>query len=269
MLTSLKDKDAQVRYETLRSLQNHPKTQWLQLVLPMTADKVKAVRVAAASLIQTIPETDVPQEFKSSYTQAKGELEVYLLNQADFAHGNILIGDYYYKDNKLPEAERFYKRALKKDSLASLARLSLATVYSAEHKNNEALSVLQLVVKMNAKNDDAWHSMGLLYVEMKQETQAKASFEKAVLLHSQNTRLYYNYGLLLQQEGEIAKAISVFQKGLGIQPNDESLLYAIIFTCSNSKQANVAEGYAKRLFALDPNNQQYQSIYQLYHLIGN
>ena len=269
LLNCLKDKDAQVRYEALKSLLNHPVDHWLQGVLPMLSDKVKAVRIAAASLIQRIPETDVSQEFKSAYAQAKGELEVYLLNQADFAHGNILIGDYYHTNNNLLEAERFYKRALKKDSLASLARLSLATVYSAQHKNNEALSVLQLVVKMDDKNDDAWHSMGLLYVEMKQETQAKTAFEKAVSLHSHNTRLYYNYGLLLQQGGDIAKAITVFQKGLTVQPNDESLLYAIIFTYANSKQTNAAEGYAKRLFALDPNNQQYQSIYQMFHLVGN
>ena len=119
---------------------------------------------------------------------------------------------------------------------------------------------------MDDKNDDAWHSIGLLYVEMKQKDQAKAAFEKAVNLHSHNIRLYYNYGLLLQQEGNTAKAINIFQKGLSEQPNNESLLYALIFTYVNNKQASAAEGYAQRLFGLDPDNEQYQQIYQAFHL---
>ena len=266
LLACLKDANAQVRYEALRSLQNHPAERWLQQALPLLNDKVRAVRIAAASLIQTIPDADVPQEYKAQLSQAKGELENHLLYQADFAHGNILIGDYYHTNNNLPEAERFYKRALQKDSLASLARLSLATVYSAEHKNKEAMAALQLVVRIDDKNDDAWHSIGLLYVEMKQEALAKAAFEKAVSLHSHNTRLYYNYGLLLQQEGNIAKSVSILQKGLALQPNDESLLYAIIFTYANNKQTQAAEGYAKRLYGLDPDNGQYQQIYQVFHL---
>ena len=266
LLACLKDANAQVRYEALRSLQNHPAERWLQQALPLLNDKVRAVRIAAASLVQTIPDADVPQEYKAQLAQAKGELENHLLYQADFAHGNILIGDYYHTNNNLPEAERFYKRALQKDSLASLARLSLATVYSAEHKNEEAMAALQLVVRIDDKNDDAWHSIGLLYVEMKQEALAKAAFEKAVSLHSHNTRLYYNYGLLLQQEGNIAKSVSILQKGLALQPNDESLLYAIIFTYANNKQTQAAEGYAKRLYGLDPDNGQYQQIYQVFHL---
>ena len=266
LLTCLKDGNAQVRYEALRSLENHPSNKWLQQVLPLLGDKVRAVRIAAALLLQTIGEAEVPQEYKAQLAVAKGEAESYVLHQADFAHGNILIGDFYHTNNNLPEAERFYKRALKKDSLASLARLSLATVYSAEHKNEEALATLQLVVKIDDKNDDAWHSIGLLYVEMKQPALAKAAFEKAVNLHSHNTRLYYNYGLLLQQEGNIAKAITIFQKGLAIQPNDESLLYAIIFTYANNKQMQAAEGFAKRLYSIAPDNEQYQQIYQVFHL---
>ena len=266
LLACLKDGNAQVRYEALRSLENHPSSKWLQQALPLLNDKVRAVRITATLLIQTVGEGNVPQEYKSQLAQAKGEAENYVLHQADFAHGNILIGDYYHANNNLPQSERFYKRALQKDSLASLARLSLATVYSAENKNDEALKVLQLVVKMDDKNDDAWHSIGLLYVEMKQKDQAKAAFEKAVNLHSHNIRLYYNYGLLLQQEGNTAKAINIFQKGLAVQPNNESLLYALIFTYVNNKQASAAEGYAQRLFGLDPDNEQYQQIYQAFHL---
>ena len=266
LLACLKNSNAQVRYEALRSLENHPANKWLQQAFPLLGDKVRAVRIAAALLLQTIGDADVPQEYKALLLQAKGEAESYVLHQADFAHGNIMIGDFYHSNNNLPEAEKFYKRALKKDSLASLARLSLATVYSAEHKNDEALATLLMVVKIDAKNDDAWHSIGLLYVEMKQNSLAKAAFDKAVNLKSLNIRLYYNYGLLLQQEGNNAKAIDILLKGLALQPNDESLLYAIIFTYANNKQPQAAVGYAKRLYDIAPNNEQYQQIYQTFHL---
>ena len=92
--------------------------------------------------------------------------------QADFAHGNIGVADYYQRNGNYAGAEKFYLRALKKDSLANIARLNLAVTYNTEGKNNEAIQVLQLAVKTDPKNDRAWYNLALLYNEMKENEKA-------------------------------------------------------------------------------------------------
>ena len=266
LLEALNNNDAQIRYEALRSLANFPPAAWQHAVPPLLNDKVKAVRIAAADILLQLPASEMPAEYYEAFTKAKGELEAFLMNQADFAHGNINIAEYYFKQKDYPNTERFYKRALKKDSLANLVRINLATVYNTEGKNQEALFILSEAGRVDPKNPEIYFKRGLLLHELKQDKEAENNFQNAVALRSDNPRLYYNYGLLLQQKGELAKAINLLETGLSIHKEDASINYALAYIYLSNHQPDKALPYGRVLKSVDPSNSDYQQIFEALHL---
>ena len=266
LLNCLQNKNAQVRYEALRSLLNYPLDQCQTRVVPLVKDKVRAVRIAAADVFTGIPIEQIPQEYQEAYSKAKTELESYLNYQVDFAHGNISIADHYSRSNDYLMAEKFYKRALRKDSLANLARLSLSTLYNKQNKNQEALSVLQTAAKIDPKNPQVFYNLALLYNQLNKKEEAQINFEKAVRNKSDNPRLYYNYGLLLQQRGNIPAAIRVLEKGLSINKEDADINYALAFVYINNKEPSKAYQYALVLKRIAPAKPDYQQLFSVLHL---
>lgn len=261
LLSCLGNADAQVRYEALRSLSGFSPDQYINRVAPLLNDKVRAVRIAAADLFSNVPKEHIPTDYYNAYTQANAELVKYLLYQADFAHGNISIADYFMKINDQRNAEKFYLRALRKDSLANLPRFNLSRLYNAQGRNQEALQLLETAAKTDNTNPQAFYDLALLYHEMNNPTAALQNFQKAYDLNMRDSRLFYNYGLLMQQSGKPQRAIQILEKGLKLDPNSTSLNYAITYVYLQNKQPQKARQYALVLKRLDPSNPEYQPLF--------
>lgn len=262
LIKYIRDDNSQVRYEALRSLSNFPTDVWLSAIGPSLTDKVRAVRIAAADLLTSIPADQLPPSYYEPFTKAKAELEKYILYQTDFATGDVNAGDYYLKQQDYHNAQKFYLLALKKDTAMNYARLNLSVAYNLLGQNKEALSVLQDALKTDLKNDRIYFNMALLYNEMKNPTKAEESLLKAVSLKSQNPRVYYNYGILLQQQNKIQEAVGIFEKGLKISPLDGDLNYALSVLYIQSNQINKARGNALVLKQYYPGNQRYAEVIQ-------
>jgi tetratricopeptide (TPR) repeat protein len=264
LLDALKNNDAQIKYEALRSLLAFSnEIQDKNTVAALLNDKVRAVRIAAAALVNSFGKDGVPQQYLSAHQNAKGEQEKSLLYQADFAHGNIAIGDFYQQNENFPAAEKFYLRAIQKDSLANLARLQLAVAYSTQGKNNAALDILKMAIHTDPKNETAWYNIALLYSELKNSKLSLEAFDKAYQLKSLNPSVYYNYGLLLQQNSQAKKAIEVLLQGFKINPTDEKINYALAYVYVQNKQAGKAIEYARVLKNNQPNNPEYEGLFKV------
>ncbi|HEY1115401.1 MAG TPA: tetratricopeptide repeat protein, partial [Chitinophagaceae bacterium] len=259
----LQDRDALTRYHALRSLANFPPQQWMEAAGPLLSDKARAVRIAAADLFLSVPEANLPERYKAAFYPAKEELRSYVLYQADFADGNVMIGDHYLKQNDFNNAEKFYLRALKKDSLLNYSRLNLSVAQSAQGKQGEALKVLQTAARISPDNDRVFFNLALLHIEMKDTAAAITAFDKAVRLKSSNPRLYYNYGLLLHQKRQAAKAVDVLKKGIALSPRDEDLNYALAFVYLQEGQSAQAKKFVQALQNIAPGNPRYQSMLQM------
>jgi tetratricopeptide (TPR) repeat protein len=262
LLTSLAAKDAQVRYRALRSLSTFPPLEWQHAVLPLLADKAKAVRIAAAELLITIPSQEIPAQYRQVLTSARYELQIYLENQADFAVGNLMLADHYLRLKDYNEAEKFYLRGLKKDSMMNYARLNLSTVYNLQGRNSEAFSTLEAAAKIDPKNDRIWYNMALLYNEMNDKKGAERSFARAVSLKTSNPKVYYNYGLLLNGEKKFREAEKILLQGIGIDPGSAELYYALTFLYLSSNNMNKAQQAGRILKQLDPTNLKYGELFR-------
>jgi tetratricopeptide (TPR) repeat protein len=258
----LKHGDPQVRYRSLRSLASFPPGQWRDDVFPLFNDKVRAVRIAAADLCLTIPVEQVPEDFRNAMANARNELSEYLLYQRDFSVGNVMLGDYYYRQNDLLNAEKYYWRGLQKDGQMNYARFNLSALYNTQSKNQDALKVLEEARAIDPQNPRVYYNLGLLYVELQDNGKALDNLSKAVDKGMTDPRLFYNLGILNQQMGKAAEAERIFLKGLKPSPNDPDLNYALAFLYMQQNQLQKALGPASILKRLDPNNPNYQPLFR-------
>jgi predicted CXXCH cytochrome family protein len=262
LINSLASADAQLRYRALRGLADFQPAAWKSAVGPLLADKVRAVRIAAADLYAAIPADQIPPEYSLAYAAAKNELQDYLLYQADFSVGNVMIADNYLKQQDYANAEKYYLKGLKKDSLMNYARLNLSTVYNLLGKNESALQQLETAAKIDPKNERIYYNLALLYNEMGNTPMAEKSFAKAVELKSPNPRVYYNYGLLLNQKGDFKAAAIILQKGISISPSSADLYYALAIAYIKAREVAKAREAGIKLKQLDPNNPAYTQIFK-------
>ena len=264
--SALQHPDAQVRYRALRALPSFPVAQWKDAASALLTDRVKAVRIAAADILMTVPLDQIPMEQRTAYGKARQELEQYVMYQADFAVGNVMIGDHYYRQNDLPAAERFYRRGLEKDGYMNYARFNLSALLNAQGRNADALKVLEEARATDPKNERVYFNLALLYAETGEKEKAAASFGKAISLGSNDPRVYYNYALLQQQAGKTREAEKLLLKGIAIAPEDANLNYGLAVFYMQERQPGKAMPYAARLKKSDPGNPQYQ---QLFQALGN
>lgn len=262
LLKCLTHHDAQIRYWAVRSISNFPAANWLAYAGPLLTDKVRAVRIAAADLYLTIPINQIPAQYVNAFSSARNELQNYLAYQADFAVGNIMLADHYLRSGDYYNAEKFYLRGLKKDSLMNYARLNLSTVYNSQGKNQEALQVLETAAKTDPKNDRVYYNLALLYNEMNDKAGSEKSFVKAIQLKTNNPRVYYNYGLLLTENKKFKEAETVLQKGIAIDPSAPELYYALAFVYLQTNDMPKARQAGSKLKQLDPGNPEYQSLFK-------
>ena len=261
LIKCLSDNNSQTRYRALRSLANFASESWRADVGPLLSDKARAVRIAAASLYTTLPAREIPEQYAMAFSTARSELQNYLMYQADFAVGNVMIADYFLKQQDYYNAEKFYVRALRKDSLMNYARLNLSTVYNLQGQNKEALELLETAAKIDPKNDRIYYNMALLYNEMNNKQGAEDAFVKAVGLKTKNPRVYYNYGLLLNENKKYHEAESILQKGIAIDPSSAELYYALTFIYLQDNDLKKAKQAAIKLKQLDPGNPDYQQLF--------
>jgi tetratricopeptide (TPR) repeat protein len=262
LLGALRDADPQVRYRALHALGSFPASEWQDGAGPLLQDKVRAVRIAAADAFLSVRPDAIPIAYRESFTAAKQELVAYLNDQLDFPVGNVMLADHYYRQNDFFNAEKYYQRGLRMDSLMNYARFNLSSLYNAQGKNAEALKVLQDAERTDPKSDRVQYNLALLHSEMKDMKSAATSFGKAVALGSNDPRLYYNYGIFQQQAGKPAEAEKLFQKGLTFGPNDPDINYALAYLYVQMKQPAKAMGPASVLKRIDPGNQQYQALFR-------
>lgn len=261
LLQALRDKDSQVRYRSVRALSSFPYEQWKDAVSTLFSDKVKAVRIAAADVLLQVPVEQISADHRNAFATARKELEQYVMYQADFAVGNVLIGDFYYRLNDQMNAEKFYRRGLKKDSLMNYVRFNLSSLYNTQGRNAEALKLLEEARVTDGSNPRVYYNMALLQVEMKDMTGALKNFEKAIDKGADDPRIFYNYGLLQQQNGNPAAAEKLLIKGLGIAPQDPALNYALAVFYMQQQQPRKAMGPASVLKRTDPGNPDYQQLF--------
>lgn len=257
----LNDMDPLVRYTSARSLDQLPPADRAQLLPKLLVDDVRSVRIAALGALVGVPKNLMSNLDQANYDNVFKDYWTGLQLRSDFPGGQMEIAQYYEKTGNPSLAEQAYVRAIELDSYYNPARMNLASLYYGQQRFDEAEVLFKKVIDLEPSFGQVYYSLGLLYAEQNKMLEAVKYLEEATARIDYNERVPYNYGLVLQQLGKRSDAEKAFQTGLKINPNSAPNLYALGYLYFEQKRLNEASTVLQRLVAIDPNNQQYQQLY--------
>jgi len=257
----LNDTDPLVRYTSARSLDQLPPQDKAQLLPKLLIDDVRSVRIAALGSLVGVPKNLMSNLEQANYDNVFQEYWTGLQLRSDFPGGQMEIAQYHEKTGNPSLAEQAYVRAIELDSYYNPARMNLASLYYGQGRYKEAEVLFKKVIELEPSFGQVYYSLGLLYAEQNKMLEAVDYLKEATEKIDYNDRVPYNYGLVLQQLGKRADAELAFKKGLMINPNSVSNLYALGYLYFEQNRLDEASPILQKLITLDPNNQQYQQLY--------
>lgn len=259
-ISLLKDDSPLVRGASVDVLSNINSTDYTSYFLPLLEDAKRSIRIKAFYGLGSLPESDIPEEYKESYQKVKKEFETHLKTNADFVGGRMKRGDYYLKKGNLKKGIESYESALAIDHINNQIRINLATLYYNNQQYIKAEEAFKEVIRQEPGFGPVYYQLSLLYAELNRVDDAILQLQKAMEIMPENARVYYNLGLLYSQKQAYAKSEKTFIEGLKVAENNESLLYALAYVYVQSNQKEKAKNTVKRLIELYPNNQQYSNF---------
>jgi predicted CXXCH cytochrome family protein len=255
-IEATRDADAEVRAAAAAALEALPASMRVPTLAPLLKDPVRAVRIAAARSLATLP----PQQFDAPRRAAfDAALAEYIAAQSvalDMPGPNLNLGVLYESLGRDAEAEAHYLRALKIDPDFTPARANLSRFYATRSRPADAEKVLTVGLQRQPGIGELQYSLGLLLAEEQRLSEAEQALGKAAKLMPGNARAQYNHGLALQQLGQRKPAESALLAAQRLDPTEPAFVYALAVLYAQAGQRDKAIAAAQRLQALRPGDAQ-------------
>ncbi len=261
-LEATRDNDAEVRAAAAASLEPLDASQRVPALAPLLKDPVRAVRIAAARSLASLPAAQFDAPTRAAYDAALAE---YLGAQSvalDMPGNQLNLAVVYGLTGRDDLAEAHYLKALAIDPDFTPARANLAQFYSTRSRNADAERVLRDGLQRLPQLGELQYSLGLLLAEEQRLPEAAQTLAKAAKLLPNRARVQYNYGLALQQLGQPKPAEAALLQAQRIDPVDPAVPYALAVLYAQAGQRDKALAAAERLHQLRPGDPQVAQMLQ-------
>ena len=253
---SLRDPNSVVRLGALQALANAPLDTRLPLAAPLLADPLRAVRIAAVSLLAAIPAGQLTPEQQAAFERASAEYVETQRYNADRAEARVNLGTFYANRGDAAKGEEEIKAAIRLEPFFIPAYVNLADLYRAGGRDADGERILREGLKVAPKSAMLHHALGLALVRMKRSGEALGELEHATILEPGNTRFAYVYGVALHSTGKADAAIARLEKALAAHPNDRNILEALASFHEARGERASAKNYTDRLRVLSERDKQ-------------
>lgn len=235
-------------------------TDFMADLLPLLKDPKRAIRVKAFYALGTVPEYQIPNEYKNVYGKVSKESDTYFRINADFSGGLAKKSNYLEKQDNLPQAKEALIDALKIDNNNNMIRSNLANLYYRSGDTQNAEKEFKEVIRQEPEYGLTYYSLGLLYAELGRMDEAEVEMAKAYKLLPSNMKVTYNLSLIYDQNGKAEKAEKTLLQGVWLEPQNEELLYTLAYHYVQQNQKPEALQTINKLIKLFPNNPSYQNL---------
>ena len=260
--TTIRDKDALIRYATLEVAQNLNDQSAVNLIINRLDDDTKLVRIFAANALARFNLDNIPAGKKKLFEQRLNEYTASLMINADHPGTHLNFGNLHLNRGDLAKAEASYLEAIEIEPGLVTAYINLADLYRRTERDEEGekilLSALEKYPDLAAVN----YSLGLLKIRRGDQEGAMTYLQKAAALAPEVAQYSYVYGIGLNSRGEPEQALSFLESALENHPYNRDILY--VLTTINIEQGNLekAREYAVRLVGYYPDDQNYRQVIQ-------
>lgn len=252
---SLSDPDPLVRRTAIEALAGLPPERRLALLAPLLDDKVRTVRMEAASALAGAMAGATPAQ-QAAFDKAAAEFVAAQNFNADTVEARTSLGGFYANLGRYDEAEKQLKAAIAMDPSFAAAYANLVDVYRVQNRDAESGKLLLEGLKQSPESSTLHHAYGLLLVRENRKAEALAEFRKASQLVPDNTRFAYVYAVALDANGNSQAALAEIRRVLASNPNDTELLIAAATFSRNAGDYKAMQGYLQALINANPNNPQ-------------
>jgi len=180
----------------------------------------------------------------------------------DQPEAHLNLGLLNLRRQRLAEAERDYRTALRLDPAFVPGLANLADLYRGQGRDGEGAVLLRQALAVEPGNADLKHSLGLLLVRQRDLPGGVALLREASDLAPDNARYAYVYAIALNSTGARGDAMALLRRTHARHPNDASVLAALLSLSQEAGDAASALTYARRLLALRPNDAQLRAAVQ-------
>jgi len=141
------------------------------------------------------------------------------IHNLDKPHLHLQLGDIYFSQGKLADAEASYRAAYERDPQDEDIRAHLGNCLARQGKTAEALPLLQAVCAQNPKHDYGYTLMTLAETQaaMGQKDEALATWRQVLSMYSY-ARAKVQYAQLLIERGEKDEARKILEEVLADEP---------------------------------------------------
>lgn len=166
-------------------------------------DDALSVRLAAIeTLILSGAARDLPERVRSEY-------EAYLNMQSDLPAGRASRARYFLATNRVNKAEKDLRKALEKDSSYVPAALLLTNILRSGGRTQEAVDVIDDVLRSTPDNAGLIHVRGLIWIGRGDSDKALNDLKRAAELAPEEWLYGYRYAVALYRLGSIREARTV------------------------------------------------------------
>jgi len=208
-----------IRIAAIQNLSINSKEE-IVLLSQKLKDESRAVRMLAASTLNTIKKENIPKSFHNAYDSALDEHLDGIKYNLDFPTEKANMGNYYYHQKDLEKAEKYYLAAIEQDSELSYLRINLAVLLSKNGKLVEAAQQLEEYLKVQPDDYETYYRYGLLLAEMQKYEEALEYLNIASKNLPQNSRVDYNIAMLYEFMGDLSKTEYYLNSAIVKEPNN-------------------------------------------------
>jgi tetratricopeptide (TPR) repeat protein len=191
------------------------------------------------------------------YEQALPYLQQVLRRTPDNARVLVLVGQIHAQANRMDDAEKSFRDALRVNEASAEAWSGLGDVYDSRRdlksaadcygkalalkpdliytllnagqvadkldEQKRAEELYRRALELNPQQAEAANGLGLAFAKQGQGGEARKYFEQAIALKRDYAGAINNLGVLYIQQGKANDAIAAFEYGIGVAPQDEML----------------------------------------------
>ena len=141
------------------------------------------------------------------------------IHHLDKPHHHLQLGDIYFSQGKLDQAEASYRAAYERDPKDEDIRAHLGNCLARQGRTQEALPLLESVAAENPKNDYGYTLMTLAETQAAggQKDRAMATWQQVLSLYSYS-RARVQYAQLLIEKGDRVQARKILEEVLADEP---------------------------------------------------
>lgn len=148
------------------------------------------------------------------------------------------------------EAQRHYKKLLKKEPKNTDVMIQIATTYSMVQDYEKAFQYINNALKINPRERDAYVLKGSIYLQLDNKKLAKSSYETAV---QQDPKFYEGYLMLgtLYENEKDSICLEYYLTASKLKPKEPQVLYSLAYAYQNFNKLNKAKNVYKRMLQVD------------------